>query len=109
VDAPWRHSSGSRIVARRTSISKQRDALIALRSCLALDSRLPGGHCLAHIGRREASGSVLAVRTATCNTMVSSLPCPAPGQGLPCGPVSLAGRPPPPRRPRWTERSYWTP
>src|SRR5207247_66734 len=26
-------------------------ALIALRSCLALDSKLPGGHCLTHIGR----------------------------------------------------------
>src|SRR5207244_6819712 len=27
------------------------NALIALRSCLALDSKLPGGHCLTHIGR----------------------------------------------------------
>src|SRR5438445_7056559 len=27
------------------------NALIALRSCLALDSKLPGGHCLTHVGR----------------------------------------------------------
>src|SRR5438876_3248301 len=27
------------------------NALIALRSCLALDTKLPGGHCLTHIGR----------------------------------------------------------
>src|SRR5207247_2356172 len=26
-------------------------ALIALQSCLALDTKLPGGHCLTHIGR----------------------------------------------------------
>src|SRR5437899_31870 len=27
------------------------NALIALRSCLALDTKLPGGHCLTHVGR----------------------------------------------------------
>src|SRR5207244_8258090 len=27
------------------------NALIALQSCLALDTKLPGGHCLTHIGR----------------------------------------------------------
>src|SRR5439155_1313121 len=37
------------------------NALIALRSCLALDSKLPGGHCLTHVGReglaRENTGA----------------------------------------------------
>src|SRR5437016_14551049 len=31
------------------------NALIALRSCLALDSKLPGGHCLTHVGREGAT------------------------------------------------------
>src|SRR5881396_2224700 len=30
-------------------------ALIALQSCLALDTKLPGGHCLTHIGREGCS------------------------------------------------------
>src|SRR2546427_13144260 len=36
-------------------------------------------------------------------------PCPAPGQGLPCGPVGLARRRPPPRTPRLTEMCYRAP
>src|SRR5207247_1486739 len=35
-------------------------ALIALQSCLALDTKLPGGHCLTHIGREGAPGLRLA-------------------------------------------------
>src|SRR5438093_2261572 len=33
------------------------NALIALRSCLALDTKLPGGHCLTHIGRAGSAGA----------------------------------------------------
>src|SRR5207245_6117588 len=38
------------------------NALIALRSCLALDTKLSGGHCLTHIGReggaRKATSTI---------------------------------------------------
>src|SRR4029453_16208695 len=32
------------------------NALIALRSCLPLDSKLPVGHCLTHVGREGRLG-----------------------------------------------------
>jgi hypothetical protein len=35
------------------------NALIALRSCLALDSKRPGGHCLTHIGREGNAARLL--------------------------------------------------
>ena len=45
-----RHHLDRRPTARACS-----DALIALRSWLALDTKLPGGHCLTHIGREGAA------------------------------------------------------
>src|SRR5207244_4803023 len=45
-------------------------ALIALQSCLALDTKLPGGHCLTHIGREGSPGPTTR-RTAF--TMASGL------------------------------------
>src|SRR5438552_1151211 len=49
------------------------NALIALRSCLALDTKLPGGHCLTHIGREGSTTSRdgVSVWTSTRSELVS--------------------------------------
>src|SRR4029450_2014695 len=48
------------------------NALIALRSCLALDTKLPGGHCLTHIGREGPADRGNLGRTA-CFVLGSAL------------------------------------
>src|SRR5438876_303202 len=57
-------------------------ALIALRSCLALDSKLPGGHCLTHIGREGCPSLVLMYAAANSSLVMPTYPLSEPTKAL---------------------------